>query len=156
MSIKKAATLIIITAVLITIIVLIFVNINFFKEISPLSPEPELKPAAETEEPVPAYAIPPDAALTDTMPAGQTIEDIINSKKEKQKKLEEQELEAERIRNANRAEAFARQKELEAFLLRAETEESKKADEPILPKKDIEPPSAEKMKEMEEKGIISL
>ncbi len=149
MNIKKTMTIIIFAAVLLTIAILIFVNISFFKEIPPVGPEQKEMPAA-VEKSEPAYAVPSNA-----IPAGQMIEDIINRNIEKQKTLEERELEAERIRNANRAEAFARQKKLESSLMHAETHTPEKAAVPTLPKKEPNLPSEEEMKAMEKKGIIS-
>lgn len=149
MNIKKIIIIIIFAATLFTIAILIFTNISFFKEIPPVGPEQKEMPAA-VEEAAPAHAIPSNA-----IPAGQMIKDIISRNIEKQKTLEERELEAERVRNANRAEAFARQKKLEAYLIHAETHAPKKAAVPALPQKEPGLPSDEEMKAMEKKGIIS-
>lgn len=145
MSIKKIITIIIFAAALFVIAVLILINISFFKEMPPAAPEQKEMPPAEVGEAVPSNAI----------PAGQMIEDIINRNIEKQKTLEERELEAERIRNANRAEAFARQKELEASLMHTGTHAPQKAAAPALLKKEPALPSEEEIKAMEKKGIIS-
>ncbi len=150
MGIKKIITIILIMVSLLIAALLIVINANFFKEISYVSPESKEKPAAE-EEPELNYAIP-----STVIPTGQITETVITGIIEKRKALEEQELEAERVRNANRAEAFARQKQLEASLLSAESEGSKKTAASPSPQKDTEPPSAEEMKAMEEKGIISF
>lgn len=145
MNIKKTITIIIIVAVLFTIAILIFININFFRETSLILPEAKEKPAAE-EKSQPAYAIPSNA-----IPEGQMIEYTVNRKEERQKTLKERELEAKCIRDINRAEALARQKELEPSLMHAETQGTT----PSLPKKDTKSPSEEEMKAMEKNGIIS-
>ena len=146
MNIKKIIIIILITVVLLTAALLMVINVNFFKEISPVSQEPKGKPAAE-ERPKLNYAIPSTAQISETAITG-----II----EKRKALQEKELEAERARSVRRAEAFARQKALEASLLSAESENSKKTvTPPPPPQKETEPASAEEMKAMEKKGIIS-
>jgi hypothetical protein len=144
MNIKKTITIIILAATLLVIAILILINISFFKEIPTVGPEPKEMLPAEVGEP--GEAVPSNA-----IPAGQMIKDIINRNIEKQKTLQERELEAERIRNANRAEAFARQKELETSLTHA----PQKAAAPALLKKEPSLLSEEEMKAMEKKGIIS-
>jgi hypothetical protein len=147
MNIKKIMLIIVIAAALLTLAILILINIYFFREMPSASIESKEKPMAEEAANETTAAIP-----SHEIPAGQSIEDFINRANEKQKNLRDRELEAERVRNANRAEAFARQKELEASLLHAESQET--APSP-LPKKETNPPSAEEMKALKEKGIIS-
>ena len=135
-----------ITAALLAITILVLINIYFFREMPPVPTEPKEKPAAE-EESQATYAIP-----SNTIPPCASIDDVISKSNEKQKKLNDRELEAERTRNANRTEAFARQKALEATLLHAE---SQGAGTSPPPKKEAPPLSAEEMKALEKKGIIS-
>lgn len=146
MNIKKIMLTIIVTAALLIMVTLILVNIYFFRTMPPVSVEPKEKGAAE-ETAETTYNIPANA-----IPASQSIEDIINSANERKKNLEDRELEAQNTRNAIRAEAFARQKELEASLLRAE---SQKEPPPPMPKKEPLSPSADELKALEKKGIVS-
>ena len=149
MNIKKLITIIFITVTIFAAAFLIVINVNFFKEISSVSPEPKERPTEEEETEL-NYVIP-----STTIPTGQITETAAAGIIEKRKVMREKELESERIRGANRAEAFARQKELEVSLMHAEIQEPQQAAGPSLPKKYIEPPSAEEIKAMEKKGIIS-
>ena len=150
MNIKKNIIIILIVAVLITIAIIAFVNINSLKETTTVSPESKERAVAEKVS-VPANAVPANA-----VPSTKMIEDSVNKKEENLKILKEKEAEAERIRNTNRAEIFEQQKALESSLMNAETEGVKQAATPPLPKKkNANLPSAEELKAMEEKGVVS-
>lgn len=149
MNIKKITLIAIFTVTLLTIVVFFLITAIFFKEISPVSPESKEKPAAK-EGSEPNYQIPYNVIKT-----GTPIEDTITGAEERQRALEERELEAERIRKTNRAEAFTRQKEAEKILLSATPEDSKQTAAVSPPKEEYNLPTDEEIKEMESKGIIS-
>jgi len=152
MNIKRNTAIIIVVIAVLAIAVWIAVDINFFREISPVSPEPVEAPAVETgagaNYEIPSPSIP-------TIPVtGTTTPEIM----EKRRALQEKETEAERARIARRAQAFELLKRAEVSLPSAEvnTPKAKVASTPPAPPiEDSEPPSAEAMKAMEEKGILS-
>lgn len=119
------------------IVMLLAINIMFFREITPSAQPPKEEPAVE--EPQLSIAIP-----SDMIPTTQEIVDLTANAAKKRKVLEERELEAERIRAINRAAAFAQMKELE----------SNPPTSP-LPRKEVQPPSAEELSELEKKGVVS-
>jgi|GEM_PF-5766414 hypothetical protein len=151
MSIKKIMTAILIAVALMVIAFSIAININFFKEISPLSPEPEGKPVVEDTAPELNYAIPSAAA-----PTGQITVITIDGIVERRKALEERELEAERTRAIRRAEAFARQKEAENTLLSEVSINPQQAAVASPAKEEDTLPTDKEMKKMEEESIISF
>jgi len=151
MDIKKIVMIVLIAVVLFTATLLIIININSLKKI-PTVPSESKEESAAREEPELNYAIP--AA---SIPARRITEITIAEIIEKRKALQEKESEAKRARSARRSEAFAHQKALEASLLSAGDENSKKTATaaPTLPQKEIKPPSSEEIKAMEKRGIIS-
>lgn len=146
MNTKKIIMIVVFAVTLLTIATFIMISVIFFKEISSVSPGSKNIPAAASETPESTYQIPSKAVIT-----SQTTEETMV----KRKALPEIEALAARARTARRAEAFARQKELEASLLKPVVQDAKKPTTPPPPKKEIEPSSAEDLKAMEDKGIIS-
>lgn len=119
-----------------SVIALLFIiNILFFREITPAAVPPAA--AQMPQEPEVSVAIPSTAIST-----AEQITDITKRRKD----LEERELEAERIRAINRAAALAQMKAQEAAL---------PPSSPLPEKMETKPPTAEELKEMEKKGIIS-
>lgn len=129
--------LIIILSGLITItviVLLVVINIAFFREITPAAPVSKEVPMIE--EPQVSIAIPSPA-----IPATEQVVDITK----RRKALEERELEAERNRAINRAQAMVQLK----------AQEAAPSTSPLPVKAEARPPSAEELKELEKKGIIS-
>jgi len=116
---------------------------------------PSLQRAVEKlvveETPQMNYAIPGEP-ITNT----QELEERMNKTIKKRQILNKRELDDERARAVRRAKAFSQLKAQEAFLIHAETQGVKKQTSATpLPHKNTEPPSEEKLKEMESKGILA-
>lgn len=149
---KKIIIIIAIAVVLTAISIVLTASMLFLRYTSPSVSESKEKPVAAQETPEMNYTIPSAATVTVTP---QEIEQAKNKTEENRKIINEREAEAESARAARRAEAFAKQKALEASLMHAEDESAEKNPAPPLPRKKATPPSEEDLKKLESEGILT-
>ena len=142
---KKIITVTVIVVSLLVVTILIFVNINLLKETGSTPLVESVKKPVESAAPELSYAIP--------RAVSKTTNNVTAALADRRKAIEESEAELARKRTINRAEAFAKQKAMESSLLLNQDQNSTSA--PTTPKKDIKPPSAQEVKDLESKGIIS-
>ncbi len=141
----KKLILIFIIVILFTAALLTIININFFKELPLVSPEPKEETVA-VESPKLNYAIPT---------TGLIYEADITELTARRNAVREKEIKAGRARSIRRAAAFGQQKEAENTLLNAAHRDPKQTTVVLPAEKKETPPTDEDIKKLESEGILS-